>query len=454
MRLAEAADVLQAKHSGVDAGADVGFRGVSTDTRTLMTDNLFFALVGPRFDGHAYLDQAQARGAAAAAVSRPVATQLPLLQVADTRLALGQLARHWRGRFTIPVVGVTGSNGKTTVKEMLAAILGRNGAVLATKGNLNNDIGVPLTLAQLGTEHRSAVIELGANHAGEIAYLTQLTQPTVGIVTNAGPAHLEGFGSLEGVARAKGELFAGLAAQAIAVINADDHFAPLWRELAGARQVLSFGTQTDADVRATYTVQAHGTELNMHTPHGSVEVLLSLPGRHNVLNALAATAAALAAGTDLATVKAGLENLGGVSGRLQRKTRADGGLVLDDTYNANPASMRAAIDVLRELPGESWLVLGDMGELGANAEQLHSEIGAYARDAGIAGLFTLGPLSAQAGRTFGAKAQVFGELDALVAALRAQLHPEISLLVKGSRSAGMERVVQALAAPVQENAAC
>ncbi|MBI5040158.1 MAG: UDP-N-acetylmuramoyl-tripeptide--D-alanyl-D-alanine ligase [Gammaproteobacteria bacterium] len=445
MRLSEAADLLRAKH----AGMDVSFAGVSTDTRTLAADNLFFALVGPRFDGHEYLDQAQARGAAAAAVSRPVTTQLPLLQVADTRLALGQLARHWRGRFTIPVVGVTGSNGKTTVKEMLASILGRNGAVLATKGNLNNDIGVPLTLAQLGAEHRSAVIELGANHAGEIAYLTQLAQPTVGLVTNAGPAHLEGFGSLEGVARAKGELFAGLDAQATAVINADDRFAPLWRELAGARRVLSFGVQMDADVRATYTALAHGTELRMQTPQGRVELLLSLPGRHNVLNALGATAAALAAGADLATIKDGLENLGGVSGRLQRKTRADGGLVLDDTYNANPASMRAAIDVLRELPGESWLVLGDMGELGDDAERLHAEIGEYARAAGLAGLFTLGTLSAQAGRAFGPKAQVFGELDALVAALRTQLHPDINLLVKGSRSAGMERVVVALTAAEQ-----
>ncbi len=445
MRLSEAADLLQAKHAGMDAS----FAGVSTDTRTLAADNLFFALVGPRFDGHEYLDQAQARGAAAAAVSRPITTQLPLLQVADTRLALGQLARHWRGRFAIPVVGVTGSNGKTTVKEMLASILGRNGEVLATKGNLNNDIGVPLTLAQLGAEHHSAVIELGANHAGEIAYLTQLAQPTVGLVTNAGPAHLEGFGSLEGVARAKGELFAGLDAQATAVINADDRFAPLWRELAGERQVLSFGMQMDADVRATYTALAHGTELQIHTPQGRVELLLSLPGRHNVLNALGATAAALAAGADLTTIKDGLENLGGVSGRLQRKTRADGGLVLDDTYNANPASMRAAIDVLRELPGESWLVLGDMGELGGDAERLHAEIGEYARAAGLAGLFTLGTLSAHAGRAFGPKAQVFGELDALVAALRTQLHPDINLLVKGSRSAGMERVVVALTAAVQ-----
>ena len=442
MRLSEAADALHVRHSGADAS----FTGVSTDTRTLVAGNLFFALSGPRFDGHDHLVQAQQRGAAAAVVSRPVVLELPFLQVADTRLALGDLARHWRNRFAIPVVGITGSNGKTTVKEMISAILAQRGEVLSTRGNLNNDIGVPLTLARLGAEHQSAVIEMGANHLGEIAYLSGLVQPTVAIVTNAGPAHLEGFGSLEGVAQGKGELFAALAANATAVINADDRFAGLWRELARGRAQLSFGLEAAADVQATYAVHAQGTEILMHTPQGRVEVLLSFPGRHNVLNALGATAAALAAGADLDAVKAGLENLDGVSGRLQRKTRADGGLVLDDTYNANPGSLRAAIDVLRELPGESWLVLGDMGELGGEAERLHAEIGTYAREAGVSGLYTLGALSAHAGRTFGSKAQVFGDLDALVAALRAQLQPDINLLVKGSRSAGMERVVAALTA--------
>ena len=444
MRLSEAAGVLEASYSG----ADVRFAGISTDTRTLAADNLFFALTGPRYDGHDYVDAAQARGAAAAAVSRPVSTTLPLLQVADTRHALGQLARHWRGRFDIPVVGITGSNGKTTVKEMITAILARRGAVLATRGNLNNDIGVPLTLAGLAPEHRSAVVEMGANHAGEIAYLTGLARPTVGIVTNAGPAHLEGFGSLEGVAHAKGELFAGLDRDAVAVINADDRFAAVWRELAQGRRMLSFGLLPGADVGADWQATAQGTALALRTPHGAVDVQLPLLGRHNVLNALGATAAALAAGASLDDVREGLEGLAGVAGRLQRKTRADGGLVIDDTYNANPASLRAAIDVLSAFPGERWLVLGDMGELGADAAALHAEIGVYARDAGIDRLFTLGEFSAQAARACGANAQACEDFDALLGALRRELHAGVTVLVKGSRYMGMERVVQALTAPV------
>jgi UDP-N-acetylmuramoyl-tripeptide--D-alanyl-D-alanine ligase len=445
MQLSEAAGLLEARYSG----PDVRFAGISTDTRTLAVDNMFFALTGPRFDGHDYLDAAQARGAAAAAVSRPVTTTLPLLQVADTRLALGQLARHWRGRFDIPVVGITGSNGKTTVKEMVTAILGQRGAVLSTRGNLNNDIGVPLTLAGLAQEHRSAVVEMGANHAGEIAYLARLAQPTVGIVTNAGPAHLEGFGSIEGVARAKGELFAELSGDAVAVINADDHFAELWRGLASGRQVLSFGLQSGADVTADWRVAAQGTELNLRTPDGAARVQLPLLGRHNVLNALGATAAALAVGASLQDVRQGLESLAGVAGRLQRKPRADGGLVIDDSYNANPASLRAAIDVLGALPGERWLVLGDMGELGADAAALHAEIGAYVRAAGIDRLFTLGVFSARAAAACGDRAQAFDDFESLMAALRHDLRAEVTVLVKGSRYMGMERVVQALTAPGQ-----
>lgn len=445
MQLSEAASLLQASF----IGPDTRFAGISTDTRTLVADNLFIALVGPRFDGHDYLDQAQAKGAAAAAVSRPMISQLPLLQVTDTLQALGRLARHWRDRFSIPVIGVTGSNGKTTVKEMLAAILGCRGAVLATKGNLNNDIGVPLTLAGLNQTHRGAVVEMGANHGGEIEYLTQLTRPTVGIVTNAGPAHLEGFGSLEGVARAKGELFAGLDADAVAVINADDRFAGLWRELAQDRQTLSFGLESPADISARYRVQMDGTALELHTPQGSIDLKLPLLGRHNLINALGATAAALAAGADLEQVREGLESLTGVSGRLQRQPRRDGGLVIDDTYNANPASLRAAIDVLREFPGERWLVFGDMAELGDSTAALHAEVGAYAEQAGIDRLFTLGEYAAHAARAFGMRAQSFQDFDALMDALQADLAPAITVLVKGSRRMGMERVVQALTGTAQ-----
>ena len=450
MQLSEASQVL----SGLCHGADVRFAGLSTDSRTLLPDNLFVALSGPRFDGHEYVEQARNSGAAAALLGRAVPTSLPSLQVADTRIALGQLARHWRDRFSIPVIGVTGSNGKTTVKEMLAAIMRQRGEVLATKGNLNNDIGVPLTLARLGAEHHSAVIEMGANHLHEIAYLTALARPTVGLVNNAGPAHLEGFGSLDGVAQGKGELFVGLERSATAVINADDRYADLWRGYAQGCTVLSFGMQNAADVTASCSVRVDGTELKLHTPSGSVDLLLPLPGRHNVMNALAASAATLAAGADLDDIKLGLESLAGVSGRLQRKTRSDGGLILDDTYNANPASTRAAIDVLGELPGEAWLVLGDMGELGADADRLHAEIGAYARKAGIKRLYSLGPLAAQATLSYGSPAQAFQQLPELLAALRSELKPDVTLLVKGSRSAGMERVVQALLANGAEDMTC
>lgn len=445
MQLSEAAGLLQAQYTGPDAR----FAGISTDTRTLDTENLFFALVGPRFDGHGYVEQARMKGAAAAVVNYPVTTPLPLLQVADTQQALGQLARHWRARFSIPVVGITGSNGKTTVKEMIAAILSCLGPVLATKGNLNNDIGVPLTLAGLNAEHGSAVVEMGANHAGEIAYLAGLARPTVAIVTNAGPAHLEGFGSLEGVARAKGELFAALAADAIAIINADDPYATLWHELAQGHQILTFGLTPTADVTASYTSGIDGTSLELRTPQGTIGLHLPLLGRHNLVNALGAAAAALAAGASLAQVRQGLESLGSVSGRLQRKKRRDGGLVIDDTYNANPASLQAAIDVLKEFSGERWLVLGDMAELGDNAATLHAEVGAYAAQAGIDRLFTLGALAGHAARACGRSAQTFADINPLIAALEENLRTDITVLIKGSRSMGMERVVQALTGTIQ-----
>lgn len=443
MPLAEAAGVLQAQFSGSDAQ----FAGISTDTRSLVAGNLFFALMGPHFDGHGYVEQAHAKGAAAAVVNRRMTTSLSLLQVKDTRQALGQLARHWRARFSIPVVGITGSNGKTTVKEMIAAILSCQGPVLATKGNLNNDIGVPLTLANIDSKHSSAVIEMGANHAGEIAYLAGLARPTVGIVTNAGPAHLEGFGSLDGVAHAKGEMFKTLSDDAVAIINADDHYAPLWKSFAQGREILTFGLQNAADVTADYSAETAGTRLELCTPQGQISVHLPLLGRHNVVNALGATAAALAAGAQLEQVRQGLESLGGVSGRLQRKQRRDGGLVIDDTYNANPASLRAAIDVLKAFSGQRWLVIGDMAELGDDAAALHAEIGRYAAQAGIDRVFTLGNLAQHAAQACASNAQAFTDLDALMTALDEGLGAEVTLLVKGSRSMGMERVVDRLTAP-------
>jgi len=438
--LSGAARAINARQEGEDRT----FNGVSTDSRTLQRGELFVALHGPHYDGHAFLGDAQSRGAAAAMVSRKVEVDLPRLVVDDTRLALGRLAAAWRAGFAIPVVGVTGSNGKTTVKEMLAAILGEAGPVLATRGNLNNDIGLPLTLLRLRREHRFAVIEMGASHAGEIAYLTGLTRPTVALVTNAGPAHLEGFGSLEGVARAKGELFANLPNDGVAVINADDPFAPLWRELAGKRRCVGFGLQAPAEVSAAWLGDATGTRLSVQHPDGIVEVSLKLPGRHNVMNALAAAAAALAAGADPAMIKHGLERMAPVKGRLETRAGGNGAAVIDDTYNANPLSLRAALEVLGLCRGDKVLVLGDMAELGADAEALHAQAGRQARELGVDRLYAVGPLSRAAADAFGAGGQHFPSEAELVAGLGPELRAGVTLLVKGSRSMHMERVVEAM----------
>jgi UDP-N-acetylmuramoyl-tripeptide--D-alanyl-D-alanine ligase len=450
MALNEAAQALGAEC----IGRDTALAGVSTDTRSLRPGELFVALQGPHFDGHDFIAQAAAAGAAAALVSRAVETDLPLLRVEDTRLALARLAHAHRARFAIPLVAVTGSNGKTTVKEMLAAILGQTGPVLATRGNLNNDIGVPLTLLRLTAEHRRAVIEMGANHPGEIACLTALAHPTVALVTNAGPAHLEGFGSIEGVAHAKGEIYCGLAPGGVAVINADDAYAPLWERLNEQRRCLRFGMRESADVSADpggmhlviEGAQVH-TRFTLRTPSGAVDVRLPLAGRHNVMNALAAAAAALATGAGLEEIRAGLQDLRGVNGRLQLRPGVGGAWIIDDSYNANPASVAAAIDVLAAYPGMRWLLLGDMAELGESGEALHRQAGEQARAAGIDRLWATGSHSRAAVDAFGAGGRHFATQDELAEAVRAGLHPAAAVLVKGSRSARMERVVEALTIP-------
>jgi UDP-N-acetylmuramoyl-tripeptide--D-alanyl-D-alanine ligase len=442
MQLSEAARLLNAQHHG----ADVVFSGISTDTRTLKAQNLFVALQGTQFDGHHFLRQAGKQGAAAVLVSQLSDVSLPALEVVDTRRALGRLASVWRRRFSLPLIAVTGSNGKTTVKEMVAAILKRCGTVLVTQGNLNNDIGLPLTLLQLDVQHRYAVIEMGANHSGEIANLTDIAAPTVGLITNAGPAHLEGFGTLEGVARAKGELFAGLSEQGIAVLNHDDPHAPLWRELIGKRRSLSFGLQHPADVSAEWEPDAHGSFIRMSTPQGRIETKLPLPGGHNVLNALAASAAALAAGAKLTDIQSGLETMQSVAGRLQIKPGIHDSTVIDDTYNANPASLAAAIEVLAKYPTAKWLVLGDMAELGTDAALLHEQAGRQARALSIDRLFACGDLSRGAVQHFSATGQHFATQQELINALQSTLKNThgVTLLVKGSRSAQMEHVVTAL----------
>jgi len=464
MRLSEAAQATSAHLRGEDRAFDA----VSTDTRMLAPRSLFVALKGERFDGHEFLARAAAQRAAGALVQdsapavKNATSALPLLIVEDTRRALGELAAHWRGKFSMPLVALTGSNGKTTVKEMLAAILRERAAgelreggpapgVLATRGNLNNDIGVPLTLLELRTSHRYAVIEMGMNHAGEIRYLTRLSAPNVALVNNVGPAHIQFFGSVEAIARAKGEIFEGLGPDGTAVINADDRHAPILRELAAARNRVEFGLDNKATVTADYQLRFLESEIVLKTPLGEAAAVLKAPGLHNVRNALAASAAAVALSVPATTIAAGLGRFSGVKGRLQRRPAKRGAILIDDTYNANPDSARAAIAVLTQATGEKLMVLGDMGELGADAASLHAELGSAARTQGVDHLYTLGEQSAHAAKSFGAGGRHFERIEDLLAEIENRLSRELIVLVKGSRFMRMERVVDALAAPVEES---
>lgn len=449
LTLAATATLLDGRH----LGRDVEFTSVGSDSRAVIPGMLFVALRGEHFDGHAFVQDVLAEGAAGALVAQDWAAahpELPLIGVADTRIALGQLAARWRERFHIPLIGITGSNGKTTVKEMCAAILradfGQH-AVLATTGNLNNDIGLPLTLLKLRASHHAAVIEMGMNHPGEIDTLTRIARPTVALVNNAQRAHLAGLGTVADVARAKGEIFAGLDAHGVAVINADDPHADLWRSLIRGCTVLSFGFTATADVHGRWREHGFGGELELITPLGAETFNLPVPGLHNARNALAAAAACLAAGVPLAPIVRGLAGYPGVKGRLQRMLGRNGALVIDDSYNANPDSMRAAIDVLAALPGRRIFVMGDMGEVGDSAGQLHDEIGGYAKSQGIDALFALGEKSMAAVHNFDGGAHHFCSPEALVAALLPLMDKDATVLVKGSRFMRMERVVEA----IQEN---
>ena len=428
-------------------GPGASFDGVSTDSRQVSHGDLFVALQGDRFDGHDFVDQALELGAVAAMVSEPERVKHPqarLIIVDDTRIGLGQLAKCWRARFQIQLVAVTGSNGKTTVKEMLASALraaAGDNAVLATAGNLNNDIGVPLMLLRLRSHHRYAVIEMGMNHLGEISYLTGLAAPTVALVNNAGTAHIGELGSREAIAQAKGEIYAGLSATGVAVINADDAFADYWRGLNSGRRVMDFGLDKPALVRGSWQPGPDGSLMTVRTPEASYEVRLQVPGVHNVRNALAACAAASALRVLPQAVARGLAEFEGAKGRLQRKRCRGGGVLVDDTYNANPDSTRAAIAVLAAAPGRRILVLGDMGELGAQGADLHAAVGKAAKEAGIDALLTLGELSAAASTAFGPGGRHFTDPEALGAALQGMLGPDVTVLVKGSRFMRMERVV-------------
>ena len=443
MMLSEVAKAV----NGQMIGEDVLVQSVGTDSRNIIKNQLFIGIKGEHFDGNTFAPEAIRQGATAVLVSDANTQASPVVLVQDTRLALGQLAKYWREKFKIPLVAVTGSNGKTTVKEMIAAILAAaKGSVLATQGNLNNDIGLPLTLLKMRAAHTVAVIEMGMNHLGEIDYLTRIAQPTVALINNAGTAHIGEVGSRENIAKAKGEIFAGLPDDGIAVINADDDFSDYWKSLNAHlnshNAIITFGLKKAADVSASYRINGNVTEINLNTPSGQIEFTLSVLGVHNIHNALAASAVAVAMGVSNEDIAKGLAVFGAVKGRLNWLVSANGAVVIDDTYNANPDSMKAAIDVLANQKAPQIFVMGDMGELGAGAPQMHADIGAYAKQKGITHFLTFGDLSAKAAQAFGAGAQHFATLEALITSLNILMNGDTAVLVKGSRFMQMERVVK------------
>lgn len=453
MRLSELSRIA----SGELRGADVEFASVSIDTRTLQAGDLFIAIGGQRFDGHDFVAQAASGGACAALVERRLDIDLPQVVVADARIALGLLGAAWRQASPARVVGLTGSNGKTTAKEMIAAILGVSDPVLATRGNLNNDLGVPLTLLRLGPEHRYAVIEMGANHLREIEYVAGLARPDVALITNAGSAHLEGFGSREGVARGKGEIITALGPEGVAILNADDVYFGLWRGLAGSRRVISFGFGPAADVRGVAdSVSCSGgkggfkTRFRCEYQDSGHAIGLNLAGRHNVANALAAAASCLALGIGFDQIGEGLSRVRSVPGRMCPGQAGNGALLVDDTYNANPSSFKAALEVLLDLPGEPWVALGAFGELGETSAELHAELGVLAKSVGVARLFATGPNADKAVEAFGSGAGFFPRQEELIDQIQKELREDVALLVKGSRSQRMERVIEALRARTEE----
>jgi UDP-N-acetylmuramoyl-tripeptide--D-alanyl-D-alanine ligase len=433
-------------------GDDALVESISTDSRTVTPVQLFWAIKGERFDAHdfvANLVDDSGRKAAGAIVHRQIDCDLPQILVDDTYKALAKLAATWRQQFNKPLVALTGSNGKTTVKEMLAAILSRQGQVMATHGNFNNDIGMPLTLLRLREDDDYAVIEMGANHFGEIAYLTDIAKPDVAILNNAGAAHLEGFGSIKGVSRAKGEIFQGLGdKQGVAIINADDDYADYWLGLNQEREYLTFGMQNKADVSGV--IDDVGM-LSIQLPTGRVVVNLPLPGAHNAMNALAASAAASAVGAELASIKQGLESLSPVKGRLAVIAGQNETTLIDDTYNANPSSIVKAIDVLAASKGRKILVLGDVAEAGDAGAEMHAELGEYAKRANIDELYAFGELTKHTCTAFGrVEGRFFTDMGALLAALKGEIKSETTLLAKGSRSMRMERVINAFAVKAEE----
>ncbi|AWB68744.1 UDP-N-acetylmuramoyl-tripeptide--D-alanyl-D-alanine ligase [Saccharobesus litoralis] len=432
--------------SGQLKGSDHQIHQVSTDTRRIETGSLFVALKGERFDAHAFIEQAVSAGASAVVVEHEVDADVAQIIVDDTRVALGKIAKGVKALCDVKTIAITGSCGKTTVKELLQSICQLAGNTLATKGNLNNDIGVPLTLLELTAEHEYAVVELGANHIGEIAYSVDLVKPDVALVNNVSGAHLEGFGSLSGVAQAKGEIYSGLSESGKAVVNYDCEFKQQWQSRLAQLNVTLFSLQNEqADLYASnMSMNAFASQFELNFQGQGYAINLQLPGAHNIANALAAASCALAAGIDIQTVVSGLNKNVSVKGRLNRIQITDNLIMIDDTYNANKASMQAALDVLANVEGRKIFVMGDMAELGNYARKEHQDVGNYARSLGIQDLFTFGEMSLQAQEGHDSK-QHFHQLETLVTALKASLDNQpTTILVKGSRSARMERVIEAM----------
>jgi UDP-N-acetylmuramoyl-tripeptide--D-alanyl-D-alanine ligase len=419
------------------------FSGITTDSRKVSKGQLFAALGGEKVDGHDYAESAVHDGAAALLVSKVLDLPVPQLLVKDVLVALGQLAEEWRSEINPAVVGITGSNGKTTTREMVSRILELDAKVLSTCGNYNNELGLPLTLFRLEHDHQFAVLELGASKRGDIRYLSNISSPDIGLITNIGPAHLQGFGDQEGVARAKGELYEALPEGGVAIINADEKWSDLWKENCRANTIITFGRQAGCDVYPEFLNHV----VNIVTPMGSFPLRLHLPGEHNLQNALAATAIAVALNIPLTQIQKGLESTQPVPGRLNLLHTEAGWTVLDDTYNANPASLYAALQVLAHQSGESWLVLGDMKELGIGSRKMHAEMGEAAKSLGVRKVFALGEATKAMAESFGAGARHFESHKDLIDVICRELHPGVTCLVKGSRSMKMERVVSAITAP-------
>lgn len=438
MSVSEAAEVLDAKYSGSNAV----FLGCSTDTRTIKKNELFIALSGEFFDGHNYVQQAKEGGACAVLTEQEDDISMPAIVVKNTRSAMAELAGHWRANFSIPLIAITGSNGKTSVRKMLACILRYQSVVLETYDNLNNDVGLPLTLFRLANTHQYGVVELGANHLGEIAQLTQITQPTMAVLTQCAPAHLEGFGSLENIACAKSEIFAGLSDQGTAVINGDDPFANFWLEKSQHAQQITFGMQADNHVHATnIQVTTDKSFFQVVSPMGNVDLVLPLPGKHNVMNALAAVACAIDLNISLEVIKQALAAIKSNPGRLHIYTGVKGCRIIDDTYNANPASLAVALDTLSQFSGEHWLVLGDMAELGEEAQALHAQAGEISKQSQVERLYGLGDLTKFSVEAFGAGGVHVEDISQLAMLLIDALDSDVTILIKGSRGMHMERLL-------------